>query len=232
MKEVLNFSITNTTNGIVPVSLFGNNADPMDNANASTQYSWNLGSFAIGGENTISIQNKSVNSASFSISTISFSGNTINDVLTALNLLNLGSFFATTSGSATIINNYNNNVVFGVLNIFSNSAPSLIYSFQGAGTGGSATIVNNTTATTMFSGTTPNAVGTNGNLSTQISNGDSITFSGVGDNLGILVSVVQTNNTTLAQTTLYSATLGSLAPFTFTFSVATGFSYLCQYRSP
>jgi hypothetical protein len=232
MKEILNFNIINTTNGIVPVSLFGNNGDPMDNANASTQYSWNLGGYVLSGENTITIQNKGINSASFSLSTVSFSGTSLNDVVTALNTLNLGSFFVTTSGSSNIINNYNNNVVFGILNIFNNSAPSLTYAFQGAGTGGSATIVNNTTATTLFTGSTPNALGVTGNLSSFVSNGNSITFSGNGDNLGILVSVVQTNNSTLVQTILYSAVLGSLAPFTNTFTISTGFSYRCIYTSP
>lgn len=232
LKETLSFGITNNTSEIVPVSIFGNYGDPMDNANATTQYAWNLGSLTFGTENTISIQNKGVGASSFTITTVGFSGTTAADVVSVLNTLNLGAFFITTSGTSTIINNYNDNVVFGVLNIYNNAAPSLSYSFQGVGTGGAATIVNNTTATTLFSGTTPQTSALTGNLSQFVSNGDSITFSGNADNVGILVQVVRTNNTTFAQTNIFSSALAASAPFTYTFTASTGFSYLCRYLSP
>ena len=144
MKEIISLSITNNTNGIVPISILGNYGDSMDTSNATTQYSWNLGSFAITNENTIIIQYKALNQANFTFSQISFSGTSINDVINALNTLNLGFFFTTTSGGNTIINNYNDNLVFSVLNILNpTSLSTLTYSFSFNATSMSAEIFVN-----------------------------------------------------------------------------------------
>jgi len=123
MKEIVNFAILNTTNGNVPISLFGNNADSMDNANATTQYLWNLTGFSVTNENNVLVQYSGVNQTTLTYAIASFSGNTLQDVVDALNTLNLGSFFITTSGGNTYINNYNQNLIFSQLNIY---APSLI----------------------------------------------------------------------------------------------------------
>lgn len=143
-EEILNFSITNNTNGIVPVSLFGNNADPMDTSNATTQYSWDISGFTITNETLITLQYKPSSSLIFQIATIGFSGTSIQNVLDALNTLNLGYFFITTSGANTYINNYNNNVAFKNLEIVNpSSASTLSYSFNFIGLGMSAEIFKN-----------------------------------------------------------------------------------------
>lgn len=171
MIEVLSFSVNNNTNGIVPVSLFGNFGDPMDNSNATTQYSWNLGSFAITNENTIILQYKSVSDTNFQIISAPFTGTNINDVVSVLNTFNLGSFFTTTSGANTIINNYNNNVVFSVLNILNPaSASTLTYSFSFNAVSMSAEIFVN--AVSQVLSNSPSF--TSGNVS--VVSGDNILF--------------------------------------------------------
>lgn len=171
MKEIINFSVTNNTNGEVPVSLLGNNADSMDTSNATTQYAWNLGTFAITNENTIILQYKGKNDTNFTFATLNFSGTSLSDVINALNTLNLGFFFLTTSGSNSIINNYNDNIVFSVLNILNPSSLStLTYSFSFIGVGMSAEIFVN--AISQVLSNSPSF--TSGNVS--VVSGDNILF--------------------------------------------------------
>jgi len=117
MKEVINFNITNTTNGLVPISILGNNADQMDTANATTSYSWNIGVFVPTTENQIFIEYKRTGASVFSNTTIALSEKSTQGILNALNTLDLGYFFATTSGGNTFINNYNQNIIFGSIGI-------------------------------------------------------------------------------------------------------------------
>jgi uncharacterized delta-60 repeat protein len=112
--DIINFTINNTTDGDMPlVSVVGNDQDPMDTANATTQYRWNFTNLLITTENTVSVQYKAVGEASFSTKSALFLQNSLNGIIAALNTLNLGQFFPTTSGLITYVNNYNNNVVFG-----------------------------------------------------------------------------------------------------------------------
>ena len=224
MREILSFSISNSLNAIVPVSLLGNNTDQMDTANATTQYSWSLSGFTFAGENLATIQYKPVGAASFLTATVSFTSQTIQSVLNALNTLNLGYFVY----DGTQVLNYNQNIVFGTLNIYSSSAPSLTYTFQSLFAGGTMNIDVN--ASNVFTGTTPQTPATSGNL--PVANGDSVTFYGVSTNTGTLVRVRRIDNSTSVITTLYTNALPSLTPFTYTFIVASGYTYVCSFADP
>jgi len=130
MQEIISFNITNNTNGTVPISILGNNADTMDTSNATTKYQWNLTGFTITNEKTILIQ-YGTNGITNKIAQLSFNGTTIQSICDTLNTLNLGYFFITTSGGSTFINNYNNNVAFGTLQILNTlQTASLSYSMN------------------------------------------------------------------------------------------------------
>lgn len=214
-EEILNFSITNNTNGTVPISLFGNNADPMDTSNATTQYSWNITGFSITNETLILLQYKPSSSSSFQLATIGFSGTSIQNVLDALNTLNLGYFFITTSGANTYINNYNNNVAFSNLQILNVSTTSLTYSWNLVGSGGKAQIYKN--AIIQVNDTSP--ITSSGSVS--VVGGDSIQFSETATSnpttFGILnlTTGVYIQNVTLAPSTGASPT----------FTITSGNSY-------
>jgi len=95
----------------------------MDTANATTQYSWNLTSLTITNETQVLIEYRGVNQTLYTSSIATFSGTSLQNVVNALNTLNLGYFFITTSGGNSFLNNYNQNIIFRNLNIY---APSLI----------------------------------------------------------------------------------------------------------
>jgi len=217
MVEIINLNITNNTNGFVPISILGNNADPMDNSNATTQYAWNLGTFAITNENTILIQFRGVNSGTYTILNVTFGGTTIQDVCNALNTLNLGSFFVTTSGANSIINNYNQNIVFGFLTIYSPTTTSLNYTWSMSGAGGKADILRNLVPQV----TDVSPITTSGSVS--VVGGDSIRFDQTATNT--LPTTFSVYNLTTS-TFLYNVTLPISTGTSFTFPIVTNNSYL------
>jgi hypothetical protein len=208
MIEIINFSITNSTNGFVPVSLFGNNGDQMDTANATTQYSWNISGFTITNETIVLIQYKPSGSSTFSIATLNFGGGSIDNVLLALNTLNLGFFFTTTSGASTFINNYNNNVVFGTLQILNVSTTSLTYSWNMKGTGGKAEISVN--AVVQVSDNSP--INTSGSVS--VASGNTILFSETSTNNPTTFGILNLTTNTYIQNAVLPPSSGTSQTFT------------------
>jgi hypothetical protein len=168
MIEIVNFNLQNTTSGLVPVSLFGNNSDPMDNSNATTQYQWNTSSLVINTQNFVSIQFKSVNESFYSLANIPFGGGSLINVVNALNTLSIGAFFLDANKR---INNYNNNIQYANLTIYNNVADTIAnYSFNFSGVGFNAEIFKNTVS--QISSPSPSS--TSGNF--VISGGDNILF--------------------------------------------------------
>lgn len=216
MVEIISLNITNNTNGFVPISILGNNADPMDNSNATTKYAWNLGSFSITNENRILIQYRGVNSTTYTILNLTFGGTTIQDICNALNTLNLGSFFVTTSGANSIINNYNQNVVFGFLTIYSPTTTSLNYSWSMSGAGGKGTILKN--LVTQVNDSSP--ITTSGSVS--VVGGDSIRFDQTATTSPTIFSVYNLTTSTY----LYNVTLAATISASYTFSIVANNSYL------
>jgi hypothetical protein len=176
MQEVVSLSVVNSTNGTVPISILGNNADTMDTSNATTQYQWNLTGFTITNEKTIIIQ-YGTNGIANTIAQLSFNGTTIQSICDILNTLNFGYFFITTSGGSIFINNYNNNVAFGTLQILNTSQPaSLSYSFNlnlpqdQADIYVNAVLINSFTDPTLASGTVSVVAGDSVTLDVLTSN--------------------------------------------------------------
>ena len=144
MQENILFNIQNNTNGTIPISIFGNNADPMDNANATTQYAWNLGTFNITSQNTILLQYKYPTDAFYTLVSVPLQGTTTQSIADALNTLNIGAFFITTSGVNNILNSYNQNLIFNYLNIFNATNDAIVnYVFNFTGVGLQADILSN-----------------------------------------------------------------------------------------
>lgn len=216
MKEILNFSIINSTNGTVPISILGNNADQMDTANATTKYSWNVTGFTITNENSISLQYSSNNDPILDTVILEFNGTDIQSVVDTLNTLNLGSFFITTSGINTYINNYNQNVYFGQLNIYNNSIPQLNYIWDTAYSGGT----NNISVNFVLLISDANPTTSSGNI--PIIASDIIDFSGQTDSSG-MTSVSVYDETT--STYLYQPSLGAAATFLYSFTALSGHLY-------
>jgi len=218
MQEIISFNITNNTNGTVPISILGNNADAMDTTNATTKYQWDLTGFTITNENTILIQYKPNGSSLYLIAQLSFNGTTLQSVCDALNTLNVGFFFITTSGASTFINNYNNNVAFADLQIYNPAfTTALNYQFNYSGVGANTKILVN--FVNVFASGSP--TNTSGNV--PIIAGDFIEFQGDANNpLGTNIFIYNVTTSTY----IYNVTTSVLLSFNQNFTILANNSYL------
>ena len=223
-NETLSFNITNSTNGIIPSSILGNPANLMDNANATTRYAWNVTSLTFGSLDSISILFKGVFEVSFSTAQLSFSLQTYQGVCDALNTLNLGVFFVTTSGGSTFINNYNENFVFGQLSIYNSATPQQInYFFDTTpDTGGSNNIFKNAVSQVSVL----NPVTTNGVI--NASNGDTILFNGTTPATSSFDIIVSSISLPYPLYIIYGATTS--LPFSYSFITSNLYNYSIEVK--
>ena len=127
IKETISFTITNNTNSFVPVSILGNYGDLNDNSNATTSYQWNVTGFSVTTENTIILQYAPVGTTSFQTVVTNFGGTNYQDIVNALNTLNIGSFFLVVSGGNSYITIYSSQIAFNTLTIFNPAQATTIY---------------------------------------------------------------------------------------------------------
>lgn len=217
-NNTLSFNISNSTNGDIPVSILGNPANQMDNANATTNYNWDVTSLTFGSLDSIAILYRGVFEVSFNTAQLSFSLQTYQAVCDALNTLNLGVFFVTTSGGSTFINNYNQNFVFGQLNIYNSATPQQInYSFNTTDAGGSNDIFKN--AVNQVSVLNP--VVTSGVI--NASNGDTILFNGTTPSLNSYDIIVSSPSLPYNLYQIWGASTS--LPFTYSFVTSNLYDY-------
>lgn len=135
-KEYISINIKNNTNGNIPMSIMSNPSNLGDISNQTTEYSWDVTSLSITTEDYISIEYRPNALNDFTSYTTQLINPTLQGVLDALNTLGIGSFFSTTSGGNTYIKNYDNDYVFGQLDIYDSSGTSVTWSVNCIGTTG------------------------------------------------------------------------------------------------
>jgi hypothetical protein len=139
-SETISINLQNTTTGIIDVSIMGNPSDLADNSNATTEYRWNVTGLTLGTENRVSVQYRANSINDFSTFVAPLQTLSVQGVVDALNTLGIGSFFSFTSGGNTFISNYDNDYVFGVLNIYTQGIPQFIYNVNLTGVGGTLSV--------------------------------------------------------------------------------------------
>ena len=135
-KEYIAINIKNNTNGTIPMSIMSNPSNLTDISNQTTEYSWDVTSLSITTENTIIIEYRPNALADFTSYSTPLLTPSLQGVLDALNTLGIGSFFSTTSGGNTYIKNYDNDYVFGQLDVFDSSGTSVTWNVNCIGTTG------------------------------------------------------------------------------------------------
>lgn len=139
-SETISINLANTTTAVIDVSIMGNPTDLADVCNATTEYQWNVTGLSFTTENRVSVQYRASNIADFTLFTEVLQEQSVNGLVSALNTLGIGSFFTYTSGGNTYISNYDNQYVFGVINIFQQGIPQFIYNVNMIGAGGNISI--------------------------------------------------------------------------------------------
>lgn len=204
-KEIINFTLQNTLSATMPVSIFGNMANLQDNGNATTEYSWNVTTLVVTTENTIELQYAAAGSPTFSTVTVPFSGTTYQDIVNALNTLNLGGFALIFQLGNWYIVNYSMNYQFGYLNIYD---PAVVpTTFAGAMTAAGDTLAFdiNLVNQVTFVGVAP----ISGTYNAAVA--DNLTISGTSGAIGFSLKVTQYPDNII----LFTVVLPPATPYIF-----------------
>lgn len=219
----LNLNIQNNRNYPVNINFLGNAFNPLDTSNSTTEYRWNITTLSIPINDVLSLEYQTVGSAIFSLYTYTIINGNLDSLVIALNNLGIGFFNVYNELGQTYISTYNDNYIFGNLNIPPLPTPPILaYNFQTCTAGGNIDIDIN--AINVVSLVTP--ITQNGSL--IVTNGDNVNFYGVANTL-IDQTVSVLNQTT--STYIFSAVF--IFPYVFplwnfNFTTLSGNSYLVE----
>lgn len=110
-----NRNYTQTFNGM------GGSVNPLDTSNATTEYRYNITTFNFTDENAVTIYYKAVGSAAFSSYTADLPSQTPEGLVIALNGLGIGFFNTYVELGQTYVGTYNENYIFGSLDVYNPS---------------------------------------------------------------------------------------------------------------
>jgi hypothetical protein len=213
----ISLAIQNNTSATIPISIMGNPSNLADVSNQTREFRWNLTSFSFSGENQVSIDYRPNALADFTTYNAPLLVQSIQGVLDAINGLGIGSFFTFDSGGNTYISNYNNDYVFGELNIWDSNTTQVTWSVDCVGTTG-----NNDITSGMFADSQANPYTAISNVPIA-SNGQQVDISGTTSNQPS-TKVKIYNQTT--STYIVNAGLGSGVVYNYSFNAYYGNTYL------
>jgi hypothetical protein len=114
----ITLDIQNNTNYPQTINVLGNPYNLLDTVNSKTEYRWNVTGVSLTTENYLSLQYRGINQSVFTVYISGFGTNTLQSVVNSLNDLQIGYFNLYTELGQTYIGTYNDNYVFGQLDIY------------------------------------------------------------------------------------------------------------------
>ena len=221
------FQILNTTSATQQMFFLSNPSNTQDISNQFTEYSWDITSIAtnIGIYDSVSIESRTSPTLPFITYTASILSNSLSGIVTALNTLQIASFYYEVVGGNTYIRTYNDQLEFGQLNIIDTAAStfaffysiSIPYAF--AGDGGTQISSSGTFNTGILAN--PQTVATT-NATSLVATGETITVAGVTPSVGTSIicgirviadEIVGATTTNLSDETFYNSGF-TATPFT------------------
>jgi len=114
----ISLNVRNNTNYPQQINVMGNPTNLLDTANATREYRWNFTGFTITFENEVSLQYKANADPTYSTFSAAINGTSLNDLVTSLNTLGIGYFNNYVESGQNYIGTYNQNYMFGDLELF------------------------------------------------------------------------------------------------------------------
>ena len=197
----ISLNIINNRNYAQTFNGMGGSVNPLDTSNAKTEYRYNITTFNFTDENSITIYYKSVGQSVFSSFTAELPSQNPEGLVIALNGLGIGFFNTYVELGQTFLGTYNENYIFGSLDVYNSSIPT------------TTTTSTSTTTTTIFVPTTT----TTSTTSTTTSLAPTTSTTSTTTSLAPTTTSTTTTTTSLAPTTTSTTTTTtSLAPTTTT----------------
>ena len=226
--QELTLNFQNNTNAVVPMSILANPSNLADISNQTTQYIYDLTSFNFATENTVSIEYRRVGATTYSVFTADLVDFTYQGIADALNGLGIGSFFISTSGLNTYLENYINDYEFNELDVFAvvpTYLPLQWFNQTIPPPAPSGSLIINVNAANIVN--TANGVPASGTISNLIVNGDSIYVQGDVDPLSPPTPLLVYGVANLVNTLIHGSVVpsGGSGSYTFTADLNTYDSY-------
>jgi hypothetical protein len=166
----ITLNIRNNKTYPIRINVLGSPFNPLDTANAKTEYRWDITAFIPSNDDTLTLQYKPVGAAVFSTFTYQIYNTNIEGIIAALDALGIGYFQSYTELGQLYLSTYNDNTEFGLLTITNNGAPA------------TSTTTTTTTAAPTTSTTTTTTTGAPVQffLGYNVAGGDSACSTGAG----------------------------------------------------
>jgi len=201
----ITLNIRNNKTYPIRINVLGSPFNPLDTANAKTEYRWDITAFIPSNDDTLTLEYKPVGAAVFSTFTYQIYNTNIQGIISALDALGIGYFQSYTELGQLYLSTYNDNTEFGLLTITNNGAPAT-----------STTTTTTTAAPTTSTTSTTTAAPTTSTTSTTTAAPTTSTTSTT-----TAAPTTSTTSTTTAAPTTSTTSTTTAAPTTSTTSTTT-----------
>jgi hypothetical protein len=195
----ITLNIRNNRTYPIRINVLGGPYNPLDTANAKTEYRWDITAFTPSNDDVLTLEYKPVGAAVFSTFTYQIYNTNTEALISALDSLGIGYFQSYTELGQLYLSTYNDDYVFGLLTITNNGTPAT-----------STTTTTTTGAPTSTTTTSTTAAPTTSTTTTTTTAAPTSTT---------------TTSTTAAPTTTTSTTTAAPTSTTTTTTTAAFFTY-------
>jgi hypothetical protein len=120
----ITLNIRNNRTYPIRINVLGGPYNPLDTANAKTEYRWDITAFTPSNDDVLTLEYKPVGAAVFSTYTYQIYNTNTEALISALDSLGIGYFQSYTELGQLYLSTYNDNYVFGLLTITNNGTPA------------------------------------------------------------------------------------------------------------
>jgi hypothetical protein len=220
----ITLNIRNNRTYPIRINVLGGPYNPLDTANAKTEYRWDITAFTPSNDDVLTLEYKPVGAAVFSTYTYQIYNTNTEALISALDSLGIGYFQSYTELGQLYLSTYNDNYVFGLLTITNNGTPATSTTTTTTTSAPTSTTTSTTTAapTTSTTTTTTTAAPTS---TTTTSTTAAPTTSTTTTTTTAAPTSTTTTSTTAAPTTTTSTTTAAPTSTTTTTTTAAFFTY-------
>ena len=120
----ITLNIRNNRTYPIRINVLGSPYNPLDTANATTEYRWDITAFTPSNDDVLTLEYKPVGAAVFSTFTYQIYNTNTEALISALDSLGIGYFQSYTELGQLYLSTYNDDYVFGLLTITNNGTPA------------------------------------------------------------------------------------------------------------
>ena len=215
----ITLNIRNNKTYPIRINVLGSPFNPLDTANATTEYRWDITAFAPSNDDTLTLEYKPVGAAVFSTFTYQIYNTTTEGLISALDALGIGYFQSYTELGQLYLSTYNDNTEFGLLTITNNGTPATsttTTTTTGAPTTSTTTTTTTSAPTTSTTSTTTTAAPTSTTTTTTTAAPTSTTTT---TTTAAPITSTTSTTTTAAPTTSTTTTTTTAAVYTYALGV-------------